>query len=316
MGKNTKIIESPFNSYFGVFLTLACSLKCDYCVQKISLPHQPPAAYPLISGKDWVEALNAIANRRKKRFFRRPKRKKISITGGEPTLHPDFVYIINNLDNDWNITVTSNFDFSHLKNTAAFLKGIKRRRDLKLNGSFHFLYTPIEKFIENTLEIKKAGVFLHSLFIVGHPGHTEEIQRYRKELLKIHPIVKVQRFLGYFRGELYPAEQMGDIEYQQQDGIFNYQVYREGYSQANRQPMYCRMNKVLFAPNADIYNCHYKLYTAGADKLGNLLESGSRLVLPEDYFLCNDYGFCNPCDSESHSYRRTDGKEFNISCAA
>ena len=66
-----KIIEAPFESYFGVFLTLACSLACEYCVQKVSLPIQPLGRYPIASGKMWVEALR-----------------------GEPTLHPDFVYIM------------------------------------------------------------------------------------------------------------------------------------------------------------------------------------------------------------------------------
>lgn len=99
-----KIIEAPFEAYFGVFLTLGCSLNCDYCVQKISLPNQPVAHYPIVSGEEWVTALNAIAERTKRRFLRPSKKKKLSITGGEPTLHPDFIYIINNLDRNWNIT--------------------------------------------------------------------------------------------------------------------------------------------------------------------------------------------------------------------
>ena len=69
-----KIIEAPFDYYFGVFLNLNCSLPCEYCVQKITLPHAPVARYPLISGKEWVRALNGIAGRTKKRFLRTPKR--------------------------------------------------------------------------------------------------------------------------------------------------------------------------------------------------------------------------------------------------
>lgn len=315
MPMKEKIIEAPFESYFGVFLTLACSLACDYCVQKISMPQQPIAHYHTVSGRSWVEALNSIAARTKKRFLRPAKKKKVSITGGEPTLHPDFVYIINNLDHNWNITVTSNFTSSSLKKDIGFLRQIKRKRGLKFNGSFHFLYTPIDKFIENTLKIKKAGLFVHTLFIVGHPGYIEEIQRYRKRLLEIHPLVKLQRYLGYHQGKLYPLEHGYDIEYQQQDGIRNYKDYREGFSQNARQPIYCRMNKVLFAPNGDIYNCHYKLYTGHKDKLGNLFANDVHIVLPQDYFLCQDFGFCNPCDSESHSFKRLNGEEFNISAA-
>jgi len=311
-----KTIDAPFDAYFGVFLTLGCSLNCDYCVQKISLPHQPIAHYPLVSGKEWVAALNAIAGRRKRKNIIITKKKKISITGGEPTLHPDFVYIINNLDRDWNITITSNFTSPFFEAEAQGLKQIKKRSKLKFNGSFHFLYTSVDKFIENTLKIKKAGLFVHTLFIVGHPGYIEEIKRYKKRLLEIHPIVKVQRFFGYYQGKLYPRQREEyNIEYEQQDGICNYKEYERGFSQGASQDIYCRMNKVLFAPNGDIYNCHYKLYTGHKDKLGNLFAENVNIIVPRDYFFCHDYGFCNPCDSEGHSFKRLGAEEFNISKA-
>ena len=309
-----KIIQAPFESYFGIFLTLACSLKCEYCVQKISLPNQSIAHYPLVSGREWVEALNAISGRTKRKNLFIIKKKKLAITGGEPTLHPDFIYILNNLDKNWRITVTSNFTSPFFEGDAKGLKQIKKRSGLKFNGSFHFLYTPIEKFMENFFKIKKAGIFVHTLFIVGHPGHIEEIQRYKKRLSEIHPIVKIQRFLGYYHQELYPRpEEKYDIEYEQQDGICNYRDYQEGFAQKQLNPIYCRMNKVLFAPNGDIYNCHYKLYTGNKDKLGNLFDKDAHIVLPQDYFICHDYGFCNPCDSEYHPFKRLNGEEFNIS---
>ncbi|MFA5089961.1 MAG: radical SAM protein [Candidatus Omnitrophota bacterium] len=313
MSLERKIIEAPFESYFGVFLTLACTFKCDYCVQKISLPNQPIAHYPLVSGKEWVDALNSITGRVKRRFFRPAKRKKISITGGEPTLHPDFVYILNNLDRNWNITVTSNFTSPFFSGNAAQLRQIRKRYYLKFNGSFHFLYTPLDKFIENMLKVKKTGFKVHTIFIVGHPGHMEEIQRYKKELLKAHPLVKVQRFLGYYQGKLYPCKEGYDINYQQEDGIYNYQDYTEGFSQKEKRPVYCRMNKVLFSPSGDMYNCHYKLYTGHGEKMGNIFAKNLHIVLPGGFFLCQDYGFCNPCDAEGHPFKRVGGEEFNIS---
>lgn len=308
-----KIIQAPFNSYFGAFITLACNLKCAYCVQKISLPRQSVARYPIRSGKQWVEALNAISDRRKKKNIFVTKTKKISIIGGEPTLHPDFVYILNNLDKDWRITVTSNFVSPFFEGEAKGLKEIKRKRDLRFNGSFHFLENiPIEKFIENVAKIKRTGLKVHTLFIVEHPGHMENVGRYRNMLRKIHPNVKMQRFYGYYQDRLYPVSQENyDSKYEQSDGVRNYKDYREGFSQETRQSIYCMLNKVLFAPNGDIYNCHYKLYTAHKDKLGNLFTEDA-LSYPKDYFLCHDYGFCNPCDAEGHPFRRLDGNAFNI----
>lgn len=307
-----KIIEAPFDYYFGVFLNLSCSLPCEYCVQKISLPAQPIAKYPIVSGKDWVEALNSIAGRTKKRFLRSPKKRKISITGGEPSLHPDFAYILNNLDNNWKITVTSNFTSPFFDKDIKFLKQIRRRRNLKFNASYHFMYTPVEKFMENVKKMKKANFFVHSIFLVAHPGHMGEIEEYRQKLLKIHPIVKLQRFFGRYNGSLYPSENAYDVTCEQEDGIRNYEAYREGFNQEGKKEVYCRMKKVLFAPNGDIYNCHYKLYTAHKERLGNIFDQDVHIIMPQDFFLCHDYGFCNPCDSEGHAFKRLDGSEFNI----
>lgn len=312
MATKPKIINAPFNYYFGVFLNLSCSLPCEYCVQKISLPEVQIARYPIVSGKSWVEALNSIAGRTKKRFLRLPKRKKISITGGEPSLHPDFAYILNNLDNDWKITVTSNFTSPFFDKDIKSIKSIRRRGNLKFNASYHFRYTPIEKFIENVLKVKKCGHAVHSLFIVAHPAYMDEIREYKQKLLKIHPVVKLQRFFGRYNGILYPSENAYDVVCEQEDGIRNYEAYREGFNQKGKQDMYCRMKKVLFAPNGDIYNCHYKLYTAHKDKFGNIFDEDVYTVIPEEFFLCHDYGFCNPCDSEGHAFRRPNGKEINI----
>ena len=312
MKNKEKIIRAPFNYYFGVFLNLSCSLPCEYCVQKISLPKQQIAQYPIVSGQMWVGALNSIGDRTKKRFLRLPKKKKISITGGEPSLHPDFAYILNNLDNDWKITVTSNFTSPFFNNGIKHLKSIRRRRNLKFNASYHFMYTPIEKFIENVVKVKKAGHNVHSLFIVAHPAHMKKIEECRRALLKVHPIVKLQRFFGRHSGNLYPNEGSYDIVCEQEDGIRNYEAYREGFSQGSKKDIYCRMHKVLFAPNGDIYNCHYKLYTGHSDKFGNIFDEDVYLVMPESFFLCHDYGFCNPCDSEGHAFRKLSGEEVNL----
>ena len=309
---NKKTIDAPFDYYFGVFLNMNCSLPCEYCVQKITLPEVQVVRYPLVPGKEWVEALNSIAGRTKKRFLRSPKRKKLSVTGGEPSLHPDFIYILNNLDKDWKITVTSNFSSPFFDKDIKSLKQIKRSHGLKFDASFHFMYANIEKFIENVKKMKRAGFLVHSIFLVAHPAHMKEIEEYKNRLLKIHKTVKLQRFFGRHEGDLYPIENAYDVVCEQEDGIRNYEAYHEGFNQSGKKDIYCRIKKVLFAPNGDIYNCHYKLYTGHKDKFGNLFDKDLHIVMPQGFFLCHDYGFCNPCDSEGHAFKRLNGAEFNI----
>ncbi|NQT00322.1 MAG: radical SAM protein, partial [Candidatus Omnitrophica bacterium] len=251
-----KIIDSHFTAFWGAFLNLDCNLKCHYCIQKISLPQKPLANYSGRSGKEWVEALNAIANRSKRRFLRRARVKKLSILGGEPTLYPDFLYLLNNLDRDWKITVTSNLDSSFFDRKVELLKQIEHRARLRFNGSWHFLYTPSERFIANLEKLKKTRIAVHTLFLVGHPAYSDKAQAYKAKLLKIHPRVKLQRFLGFNKNELYPRQADQKRTQEQKDGISNYSLYQQGFGQKQTLKIGCHSDKVLIAPNGDIYNCH------------------------------------------------------------
>lgn len=300
-----KIIDSHFTAFWGVFLNLDCNLRCHYCIQKISLPHKPLASYSSPTGKEWVGALNAIANRTQRRFLRRARIKKLSILGGEPTVFPDFLYMINNLDKHWKVTVTSNFDSPFFEQG---IKYIKNKNRLRFNGSFHSIHTPIERFIANTQKLKKAKIDVHTLFIVAHPAYLDKALDYKNELLRIHPRVKLQRFLGFYQGRLYPQDADYQISQEQKDGISNFRLYQQGFGQKSASTVFCHSDKVLIAPNGDIYNCHYKVYTGHKDRLGNLFSEDLHLRIPREYFLCQDFGFCNPCDSEGHLYKTMDGE--------
>ncbi len=293
-----KIIDSHFTSFWGVFLNLDCNLNCHYCIQKISLPQKPLARYVGRTGRSWISALNAISGRSQRRFLRRRRIKKLSILGGEPTLYKDFLYVINNLDKNWKITVTSNFDSPFFQNDMKFFKQIKHKGRLRFNGSLHFIHTPLERFIRNVQKLKQAGINVHTLFLVLHPTYFDKALDCQRRLLQIHHRVKLQRFLGFHQGRLYPR-QSRYIKEGQKDGISNYALYQEGFGQSQAQEIFCHSDKVLIAPNGDIYNCHYKLYTGHHDKLGNLFEDKVGVHIPRDYFFCRDFGFCNPCDSES-----------------
>ena len=308
-----KVIDSHFTAFWGVFLNLNCNLNCHYCIQKISLPQKMAAHYQMRTGKEWVEALNAIAHRTKKRFLRRRRIKKLSILGGEPTIYPDFLYVLNNLDRNWKLTVTSNFDSPFFNLDTRVLKKIKNKSRLCFNGSLHFLYTPLEKFVANVKKLKKAKIPVHTLFLVVLPNHLKQVLDYKKHLLKIHPRVKLQRFLGFYQGNLYPQAKESMAEYQQKDGIVNYPLYQQAFGQQQVQSVLCHSDKVLIAPNGDIYNCHYKLYTGHRDRLGNLFADEVCVHIPREYFYCQDFGFCNPCDSEGHLFKTPDGQIKSIS---
>jgi len=77
------IIPETYN-YIGVFLAFACNLHCSYCINYFE---EGKFDKRNISGEEWVKGLNRIVSR---------DDLPLSLQGGEPTVHKDFYYIINN----------------------------------------------------------------------------------------------------------------------------------------------------------------------------------------------------------------------------
>ena len=77
------IIPKTYN-YIGVFLTLACNYRCSYCINYFE---DGKFNKHLIGGEDWVKGLNRIVSR---------DDLPLTLQGGEPTMHKDFIFIVNN----------------------------------------------------------------------------------------------------------------------------------------------------------------------------------------------------------------------------
>jgi MoaA/NifB/PqqE/SkfB family radical SAM enzyme len=286
-------ISSPFNSYWAVFLTLACNFKCPFCIQTISgpVPH-----YDIIKGDAWVKALNSIEGRTKKRLFRRNKVKKLALIGGEPTLHPDFFEIINGLDSKWSLTVTTNLGTKLFNNIGLFAKKVKRRKRIRIHPSFHNSSIDIREFVSKVKDLQKTGLKVNRTFVVCYPpDETNLFKEYQEIFRKNGLFLERQRFNGFLDGILYPFK--GDESgYEFKDNIKDYAKYKQACGLSSKDKIHCKMNKILFAPDGSIYNCHYKVYSKSSDCYGNIFSENADVQLPSDFFLCNDYGFCNPCD--------------------
>ena len=98
-GENLKpiIIPESYN-YIAVFLTFACNLRCSFCINDFD-KRARDIKRRLLSGKEWVEGLNRIVSL---------PDLPITLQGGEPTLHKDFAYIVNNIKPELNIDVLTN----------------------------------------------------------------------------------------------------------------------------------------------------------------------------------------------------------------
>jgi MoaA/NifB/PqqE/SkfB family radical SAM enzyme len=193
--------------------------------------------------------------------------------GGEPTLHPDFVQIFNEIrDFPGRIQIGSNG--SEL--AVGKLIAVTPRPRLRVQVSFHPTETGIEPFIERLQRLREVhgqNVGVHAITRSGKPD-----LHLRDRFTQVGFDLSAHRFL-YDHNEFY------------QDDL-------KDFSDMTKPPRRIRCPLSIYkpiAPNGDIYACHQLMYTQSRiGILGNIFSRWSSPALEID---CPMYGWCNPCDT-------------------
>lgn len=266
MSKELKSIQIPQTyNYIGVFITFACNLKCSYCINHFE---KGIIKRKTISGKDWVLGLNRIISR-----YDLP----VSIQGGEPSLHPDFIYILNNLKPELNIDILTNLQFD----VDEFIKmvspdRIKRKSPYaSIRSSFHLEQMDINDIIKKTLKMLEEG-FSIGIWGVMHPKYEKVILDAKERCQKLGIDFRTKEFLGEYNGRLY-----GTYKY---EGVCDKKFKKD---------VRCKTTELLIDSSGNIFRCHADLY-GGWTPIGNILDPDFQI---EDKFRdCSNFGHCNPCD--------------------
>ena len=134
-------------------------------------------------------------------------RSRISITGGEPFIYPDFVKIIKNISKMHEIEIITN-----LSCDPGRLAEEIRGRGVTINPSFHPLSADIGTFMERAAVLMNNDL-LKAVSIVAWPPIIKDIPRYReyfmrqRALFKEHSAgVSIQPFNGTYGGRQYPKD--------------------------------------------------------------------------------------------------------------
>jgi len=256
-------------------LTARCNMACSYCIQKgmvlPSAPRRPWRNYREMEGKEWVRALNDLPVR--------PEHPLI-LTGGEPTLHKDFLEIATGLEG-YSLDLTSNLAFD-----IEALARAMERAGKRFYSSFH-TYSPEHMAPEEFLA--RADLLL-STGIVENP---------------VFSFVDLEYF-PQFRTEDTNRRLSAVIHGARERGIplsvneFRANHLGRPFSREERRTMECSSAWVNLAPDGEIYNCQYHL-TQGTHSFGNIREIEKVRPLPPlgTFFLCNDFGWCDPCHENS-----------------
>lgn len=258
------ILPNTYN-YFAAFLTFACNLRCSYCINHFE--HRI-IKRKLTIGKDWVRALNRVISR---------EDLPVTLQGGEPSLHPDFIYIINNLKPQLHIDILTNLGFD--------LKGFIRKVDperikrespyASIRVSYHPEQMKIDELIKRVLMLLDKG-FSVGIWAVMHPVYEKTILEAQIRCKKLGIDFRLKEFMGEYKKKLF--------------GTYKYE---EACLKKDKKKVLCKTTELLIDCEANVFRCHADLY-AGINNLGSLLDPD--FIIEDKFRDCVNFGHCNPCD--------------------
>lgn len=261
-----KKIEMPENyNYIAAFLTLDCNYRCSYC---ISYSGNSNFDKDCMSGEEWVKGLNRIISR---------ENLPVTLQGGEPSIHKDFIFIINNINPNLKIDILTNLQFD----VSNFIKQVnpeRLRRDApyaSIRVSYHCEVMDLDETIDKVLKMMEAG-FSIGIWGILHPLQKDVILAARDKCLKLGIDFRIKEFLGEHERRLY--------------GTYKYEG---ACSKRFKKEVLCKTTELIIGPNGNIYRCHSDLYES-RKHIGHILDPVFEI---EDIFRkCDVFGYCNPCD--------------------
>ena len=257
-------IPGEYN-YIGMFLTFGCNLSCSYCINNFE---HNLLRRKITPGKEWVRHINRIKS---------PPDLPVTLQGGEPSIHPDFFYIINNIKPELNIDILTNLQFD----LDEFIKKVAPDR-VKRNApyasirvSYHPETMDLDDILKRTLKMQKAG-FSIGIWSVLHPTVERHVREAQKKGIDMGIDFRTKEFLGEYKGKLY--------------GTYKYPGACE---MKFEKKVLCKTTEFLVGPEGSIFRCHHDIYK-GVNSIGNLFDP--EYELQDIYRQCDYFGYCNPCD--------------------
>lgn len=259
--------------YCSAFITLACSAGCGYCIQRQDKFVQPP----LMSASDWDKAFSRIPH---------DQSTPVTLTGGEPTTHPEFYDIINSCGIPFDLLTNGTFCVDEFMDNTSPRNFRRLQSDMRSgawNGSIRISF--------HAWKAKDNPKYVHALLDCGFelsemgypvmftcpdvPEDAEEIAQFEYECGRIGVPFARKQLLGWYDGNLY--------------GTYHYPEGVDG----KRKNCECKTSELLIAPDGKVYRCHRDLY-ASEGSIGHILNED--FTHESVYRPCANYGQCSMCD--------------------
>jgi radical SAM protein with 4Fe4S-binding SPASM domain len=289
------IIIPESYKYLGAFLTMRCNLNCSFCLNAFDKSFDRKG-FQEISGDQWIEGLNRIQSR---------PDVPVTLSGGEPSLHKDFIQIIRGIKPTLNRELLTNLQWSR-ETLERFLDNVNPawfNRDSKypaIRASYHPEQMGEGKtLLENALQLQNKG-FRVGIYSVQHPS-SENLQAITQMQFRCRDAgidFRLKDFTGKFAGK----DDFGNT-FELTYG--NYSKYPGSVFQDKTKECLCKPSELLIGPNGDVYRCHRDLFVE-EHPVGNIWKTNyTECGHPYGYQItpgfrgCDKFGQCHPCDVKS-----------------
>lgn len=261
-----KAIRVPESyNYAGIFLTFGCNLNCSYCINNFE---HSLRKRKIASGREWVKHINRIESR---------PDLPVTIQGGEPSIHPDFIYIINNIKDELNIDILTNLQFD-IEDFMRKVKPERIKRDApyaSIRVSYHPQTMDLDDTLKRTLRMQDAGYSI-GIWSVSHPSAEEHVKEAQKKGRDMGIDFRTKEFLGEYNERLY--------------GTYKYAGACE---MKFEKKVLCKTTEFLIDSESAVFKCHHDVYK-GINSIGSLFDPD--FEIQDIYRECDYFGYCNPCD--------------------
>jgi MoaA/NifB/PqqE/SkfB family radical SAM enzyme len=257
-------------NYIAAFLTLSCNLRCNYCINR---PDQACQPRDLLSARDWLGWLNQLDL---------PDDLPITLQGGEPSLHPGFLEIIQGLRPGLHVDILTNlsFDVENFVRTIPPERFQRKAPYAAIRVTYHPGQSDLESLMKKFVYLKDRHYPI-GLYSIRIPGTERLIEKLGTRARELGIDYRTKEYLGHWRGEV-----LGTYHYD------NAVMAKE------LKDVQCRTTEVLIAPNGNVHRCHRDLYQ-NEFAIGHILDDYRPVFA---FRSCGKFGECNPCDVK----RKTD----------
>ena len=187
--------DEPHKVFFTWQITYNCNYKCTYC-------HTPKHGQQnvvdtvVLNKQEWIKIWNNI--------YDMYGECEINISGGEPSLYPDFFEIVKEITQKHKAEIVTNLSFDIDKK----IYDLNPER-VRIAASFHPQYTDIESFVNKIKKVKQLD-FVVTVNFVPWPPFFNKINYYKKVFDENSINVVLQPFIGIYNGKKYPESYNDD----------------------------------------------------------------------------------------------------------